>query len=103
LGNYGPTIILEHQTEHGLIHTLYGHLSRASLTNITVGQPIKAVDQLAELGSAEVNGDYPPHLHFQLIMDMAEYTGDYPGVCAAEDLHFYKENCPDPMELLRLL
>jgi len=31
LGDYGPTVILEHQIADFKFHTLYGHLSEASL------------------------------------------------------------------------
>ena len=82
-------------------HTLYGHLSRASLENLSVGKSIKAGEKFAELGSAEVNGDWPPHLHFQIVADMQGKEGDYPGVAAKADLDFYKQNCPNPNLLLK--
>jgi hypothetical protein len=47
-----------------------------------------------------VNGNWPPHLHFQLIRDMQGKRGDYPGVVRADELAFYRDNCPDPMALL---
>ena len=50
----------------------------------------------------EVNGDYPPHLHFQIINDLQGNFGDYLGVCSANELDFYKENCPDPNLILKL-
>jgi len=36
--NYGPTIILEHEQDGMVFHTLYGHLSKDSLSNLKVGQ-----------------------------------------------------------------
>jgi len=48
------------------------------------------------LGKPDENGGWPPHLHFQLIRDMQGFVGDYPGVCAKQDLTFYANNCPDP-------
>ncbi|MEY8848327.1 peptidoglycan DD-metalloendopeptidase family protein [Psychroserpens sp. XS_ASV72] len=101
-GDYGPTIILKHQVEGTVFFTLYGHLSLESLTDLTVGQLFKQGDQIAALGAASVNGDYPPHLHFQIIKDIQEYVGDYPGVCSQKDLAFYKANCPDPNLMLQL-
>jgi len=41
-------------------------------------------------------------LHFQIIKDIKDYKGDYPGVCAAKDLKYYKNNCPNPNLLLKL-
>ena len=101
-GDYGPTIILKHVIENVEFYTLYGHLSVTSIENLHVGQTFKRGEQVATLGDANVNGDYPPHLHFQVIKDMQDYTGDYPGVSSLQDLDFYKENCPDPNLLLQL-
>lgn len=101
-GDYGPTIILEHHIGGYTFYTLYGHLSLASITNLKVGETVSKGEQIATLGTAEVNGDYPPHLHFQIIKDMQNYKGDYPGVSNALDLEFYKQNCPDPNLLLGL-
>lgn len=101
-GDYGPTIILKHTIKEVEFYTLYGHLSVASIENVHVGQTLKKGAQIATLGAANVNGDYPPHLHFQLIKDMQNFSGDYPGVSSQQDLAFYKENCPDPNLLLDL-
>ncbi len=102
LGHYGPTIILEHEIEGFKFHTLYGHLSEASLIGKKVGDFIQKGTQIATLGLPPINGDYAPHLHFQIIIDMEGKFGDYPGVCSEEKLSFYKENCPDPNWLLKI-
>ena len=98
--DYGPTIILKHIIDNYTFYTLYGHLSLASLKNLSVGAEVWQGQQIAKLGTAEVNGDYPPHLHFQIIKDIQEYHGDYPGVSNQLDLEFYRNNCPDPNLLL---
>jgi len=102
LGDYGPTIILEHQIADIKFHTLYGHLSEASLEGKKVGDVIQKGQQIAKLGLPPINGDYAPHLHFQIIIDMEGKFGDYPGVCSENKLPFYKENCPDPNWLLKI-
>ena len=102
-GDYGPTIILEHSLGNDKFYTLYGHLSRASLQNIKVGQSVKQGDIIAQLGDAKVNGDYAPHLHFQIIKDLKGKVGDYPGVCSAKYLEFYKQNTIDPKPILGLV
>lgn len=102
LGDYGPTIILEHEIENEKFYTLYGHLSLESLNDLTVGKFYKKGEQIATLGNAAVNGDYAPHVHFQIIQNIEEYWGDYPGVCNSSDLNFYIENCPDPNLLLKI-
>lgn len=101
-GDYGPCIIIQHQFEDILFYTLYGHLSLDSLIGKQVGQTIKNGSQIATLGSTEVNGSYPPHLHFQIVKDLQGNYGDYPGVSNVHDLEFYKRNCPDPNLLLGL-
>lgn len=101
-GDYGPTIILEHHIEGMPFFTLYGHLSLDSLDNIAIGAPINAGDGIGVLGSSNVNGDYPPHLHFQIIKDLQGNFGDYPGVCSESELEFYRINCPDPNIILKL-
>lgn len=102
LGDYGPTIILEHEIENEKFYTLYGHLSLESIESLTVGKFYKRGEQIATLGNAAVNGDYAPHVHFQIIQNIEEYWGDYPGVCNTNDLNFYIENCPDPNLLLKI-
>ena len=101
-GDYGPTIILEHQIDGLIFYTLYGHLSLDSIQGLKLGQLFNKGDVIATLGDETVNGDYPPHLHFQIIKDIQDYKGDYPGVCNKKDLEFYKTNCPDPDILLYL-
>ncbi|WP_452224226.1 peptidoglycan DD-metalloendopeptidase family protein [Lacinutrix chionoecetis] len=101
-GDYGPTIILQHELDGLVFYTLYGHLSRESLTRLKVGAKVSQGDLIAHLGKAEVNGDYAPHLHFQIIGNLQHRVGDYPGVCAAKDLAFYKENTFNPEIVLGL-
>ncbi|MEM6845464.1 MAG: peptidoglycan DD-metalloendopeptidase family protein [Bacteroidota bacterium] len=99
-GDYGPTIILEHQIERLPFFTLYGHLSRGSLENIYVGQVVNKKQKVGELGPYPENGDWPPHLHFQVMTDLLGNTGDFPGVIAPSEIDFYQTICIDPMLLL---
>lgn len=101
-GDYGPTIILEHTIYDIVFYTLYGHLSIASIANIKIGEKIKQGQEIAVLGDASVNGDYAPHLHFQVIKDLQGNIGDYPGVSNRNDIEFYLHNCPDPNLLLKI-
>ncbi|KRD10556.1 peptidase M23 [Flavobacterium sp. Root901] len=102
LGDYGPTIILEHEVENEKFYTLYGHLSLESIENLSIGTIFRKGEQIATLGNSTVNGDYAPHVHFQIIKNMEDKWGDYPGVCNTNDLNFYIENCPDPNLLLKI-
>src|SRR5690606_25662489 len=96
IGNYGPTIILKHKLAPATFYTLYGHLAIESIEDIEIGHKFTQGEKIATLGDASVNGDYAPHLHFQIIKDIEDNFGDYPGVCSKSDLKFYLENCPDP-------
>ncbi len=102
LGDYGPTIILEHTIENQIFYTLYGHLSLESIDKLEIGTFFSKGQQLATLGDASVNGNYAPHLHFQIIKDIEGNFGDYPGVCSKSKKAFYLENCPNPNLLLKI-
>ncbi len=56
---------------------------------------VKKGDVIAEFGIPFENGQWPPHLHFQIIKDMQGMKGDYPGVCAFSEREMYLANCPD--------
>ncbi|WP_332912397.1 peptidoglycan DD-metalloendopeptidase family protein [Algoriphagus boritolerans] len=77
-GNYGPTIILEHTLEERKIFTLYGHLFQKDLANLQTGKEFKAGDLLCHVGPFPENGDWPPHLHFQVMWDLGEHWGIIP-------------------------
>lgn len=101
-GNYGGTIILTHLVNGISFHTLYGHLSLNSIKNISAGDRISKGDIFCDFGIPSENGSWPPHLHFQLIEDMGNYNGDYPGVCKFSEKEKYLANCPDPDIILQL-
>ena len=102
-GDYGATIILQHQLETVVFHTLYGHLSLADLVNINEGKYISRGELLAHFGEPKENGDWPPHLHFQVIDDMRISKGDYPGVCTINEREKYLKNCPDANLVLNMI
>lgn len=100
-GDYGATIVLEHCFYGLKFYALYGHLNRKSLENLFPGKTIAQNEKLAEFGTPEENGNWPPHLHYQLMFDMEGNTGDYPGVCRFSEREKYQQNIPDPNLILR--
>lgn len=96
LGDYGATIILGHQLDGFGFYTLYGHLSKRDLGQVRSGQFISRGEKFARFGKPEENGFWPPHLHFQLIIDIGMYDGDYPGVCKKSEAGKFLDNSPDP-------
>ncbi|RYD93121.1 MAG: peptidase M23 [Sphingobacteriales bacterium] len=102
-GDYGATVILQHEIVGFRFHTLYGHLSLASLENKAEGRPVKAGERIASFGIPKENGHWPPHLHFQVIIDMQGKKGDYAGVCRFSQKAQWLDNCPDPDVLLNVM
>lgn len=101
-GDYGATIILQHQLDGIVFHTLYGHVSLTDLAGLQEGKYFSRGECIAHFGKPEENGDWPPHLHFQVIEDMELKEGDYPGVCSKSDREKYLNNCPDPNLILNM-
>ncbi len=101
--DYGPTIILRHEVPHvGEFFTLYGHLSTESVDGLSVGATVAKGARVGMIGEASVNGNWPPHLHLQVIVDMLDHAGTFPGVCADRDRALWLSLCPDPNLLLRV-
>ncbi|PHN08290.1 aminotransferase class III-fold pyridoxal phosphate-dependent enzyme [Flavilitoribacter nigricans] len=95
--DYGPTIILEHEVREDLtFYTLYGHLSADSLDGKQIGDAVQAGQVIAHIGNYPVNGNWPPHLHFQIMLDLLEWEGDFPGVAFPEQREVWMSICPDP-------
>jgi 4-aminobutyrate aminotransferase-like enzyme/Ser/Thr protein kinase RdoA (MazF antagonist) len=96
--DYGPTIILEHTVADGTLtfYTLYGHLSRGSLDGLRAGMPVARGMEIARIGGADVNGGWPPHLHFQIITDLLGKHGDFPGVARPSQRALWLSLSPDP-------
>ena len=98
---YGPTILLEHAPAPGLtFYTLYGHLSREALRELRAGTQVQGGAQIATLGAPDENGGWPPHLHFQVMLDVLDLVADYPGVAYPEERDVWLGLCPDPRTLL---
>lgn len=101
--DYGATIILTHHLDGVSLHTLYGHMSLNSLKNLEEGRHIRRGEVIAEFGMRFENGNWPPHLHFQVIADMQGWKGDYPGVCRYSERQQWLDNCPDPDLILGMV
>jgi len=100
LGDYGATIILKHTLSGEVFYTLYGHLARTDLDRLVVDMSVEQGQLFAHFGTIEENGNWSPHLHFQIIADIGDYCGDYPGVCRYSEREWYLQNCPNPVYLL---
>ncbi len=96
--DYGPTVILKHTVEDGRIafYTLYGHLSRESLEGLQEGRPFERGERIGTIGDASVNGGWPPHLHFQIVVDVLDRSGEFPGAATPDQRDVWRSLCPDP-------
>ena len=100
-GDYGPTVILQHELEGTVFYSLYGHLSRREWQHLRPGQAIAKGEAFATVGPFPENGDWPPHLHFQLMADMQGRMGDFPGVARPSEREAWAALCPDPNLVLQ--
>jgi len=60
------------------------------------GKPVAAIGDLG------VNGGWPPHLHFQLITDLLDRVGEFPGVARSDRRAVWKSLSPDPNLVMKL-
>ena len=102
-GDYGATIILLHQLETIAFHTLYGHLSLADISTLREGAYINRGQVIGHFGQPAENGNWAPHLHFQIIHNLYLKDGDYPGVCKLSESESYLANCPDADLILNMM
>jgi 4-aminobutyrate aminotransferase-like enzyme/Ser/Thr protein kinase RdoA (MazF antagonist) len=99
--DYGPLVILRHVTGDGdEFFTLYGHLTRETLHELTPGQAISRGEIFARVGTLRENGGWPPHLHFQVILDLLDSGAEFAGVARASQRSVWTSLCPDPNLLL---
>ena len=101
-GDYGPTLILEHLIEGEVFYTLYGHLSLESIQEKRKGQQVRRGDIIAYIGDENINENWPPHLHFQVITDMLGNEGDFPGVAPPSAREYFHKLCIDPNLILKI-
>ena len=98
---YGGLVILKHIVKDFEFYTLYGHNTVESATKHQLGDVIKKGDKIAELGNYPENGNWAPHLHFQVMMSMLDYKLDYPGVAYFKQINVWKDLCLDPNLLFK--
>jgi 4-aminobutyrate aminotransferase-like enzyme/Ser/Thr protein kinase RdoA (MazF antagonist) len=101
--DYGPTVILQHDVAPGAsFWTLYGHLTVESLDALRVGAEVRQGERFAEIGAADVNGGWAPHLHFQIITDLLGRSGEFPGVARPSERTLWLSLAPDPNLIVNL-
>lgn len=98
-GNYGGTIVLKHHIAGEELFALYGHLSKNSLDQTRTSVKLEPGDIVGYLGNPDENGNWPPHLHYQLsIVDPG--VADMPGVVSEDEAERASGIYPDPRIIL---
>ncbi|WP_196890569.1 peptidoglycan DD-metalloendopeptidase family protein [Aureivirga marina] len=100
--DYGPTIVLEHRADRNFVfYTLYGHMTRDSLNFLRIGKRIRKGEIVGYVGHDNENGNWIPHLHFQVILDLLGNTTNFPGVAFKNERSTWKNICPNPLLLFQ--
>lgn len=94
--DYGPMLVLEHQFDGNNFYTLYGHLSLSSLEILKIGQAVKQGELIGYIGNSSENGNWAPHLHFQIILDLLGNNENFNGVALPSEIEVWKSICPNP-------
>ena len=53
------------------------------------------------LGNTTENGNWAPHLHFQIVLSLLDYEVDFPGVAYFSEITVWKSICPNPNLLIK--
>jgi 4-aminobutyrate aminotransferase-like enzyme/Ser/Thr protein kinase RdoA (MazF antagonist) len=99
--DYGPTVVLEHELDGVVFHTLYGHLDGDAM-RLEAGQQVARGHVIGRIGAPPGNGDWAPHVHVQIITDMLDRAGSFPGVARPGERAVWTSISPDPNLLLRI-
>ncbi|WP_374653210.1 aminotransferase class III-fold pyridoxal phosphate-dependent enzyme [Dongia sp.] len=99
---FGGILILRHETDEGApFWTFYGHLAPAGLAALEHGQGVAPGAVIGRLAAEAENGDWPPHLHFQLMTHLMGWkAAQVIGLSWAGQWELWREICPDPNIIL---
>ena len=98
---YGGLVVLKHQQKDFHFYTLYGHNTIESVLKHNIGDNIIKGEKIAELGNYPENGNWAPHLHFQILLSLFNFKIDFPGVAYLKQINVWKSICPDPNLLFK--
>lgn len=101
---FGGILILRHETDQGVpFWTFYGHLAPGELTGLKRGQNVTKGAVIGKLAAEAENGDWPPHLHFQLMTHLMGWDAlEVIGISWASQWELWREICPNPNIILNV-
>ena len=97
---YGGLIILKHELKDFSFFTLFGHLD-FNRFDYKKGEILKKGDLVGYIGNKNQNGNWVPHLHFQIILSKLGFINDFPGVGYLSEIEVFKSICPNPNLLFK--
>ncbi|AUC86289.1 peptidase M23 [Polaribacter sp. ALD11] len=98
---YGGLVVLKHKTSAFEFYTLYGHNTIESTLKHTIGDKVLKGEKITELANYPENGNWAPHLHFQILLSLFDSKVDFPGVAYLNQIDVWKSVCPDPNLLFK--
>jgi 4-aminobutyrate aminotransferase-like enzyme/Ser/Thr protein kinase RdoA (MazF antagonist) len=98
---YGGLVVLRHRAGDLEFFSLHGHLDPNSILHLEAGMTVAKGSRIGVLGIYPENGNWAPHLHYQIMLSMLEYETDFPGVAYFRQLEVWKSLCPDPNLLFK--
>ena len=69
-------------------------------SSLTPGQEVARGQRVGAIGAPPGNGDWPPHVHFQIVTDMLDGDSEFHGVGSASEREVWRAFSPDPSPLL---
>ena len=66
------------------------------LASLSAGDAVTRGQAIATVGAPPGNGNWPPHLHAQLILDPGVHGADFPGVAEASRQDYWLGLSPSP-------
>lgn len=97
-GDYGPMVVTKNTIGDTTVYCLYGHLEKTSFDKLKEGQSIQRGHEFARIGAPSENGNWPPHLHFQICTSTPQPGENIPGVVHVDTLQESLKLYPDPQK-----
>ncbi|WP_119301315.1 aminotransferase class III-fold pyridoxal phosphate-dependent enzyme [Dongia deserti] len=100
--DYGHAVLLRHDADGLIFHSLWGHLSAQTVHDRQLGERLKAGDVIGQLGAPRENGNWQPHVHIQLITYEPARAADIIGAGEGGYRAVWEELFPDPVHFAGL-
>lgn len=100
--DYGHAVLLRHEADDLIFHSLWGHLSAQTVRDRKIGAHLKSGDVIGQIGAIHENGNWQPHVHIQLITYEPACAADIIGAGEAIYRALWQDLFPDPLHFAGL-